>query len=67
MHIEVHEGDEKALRIEFDRHEIPVFRAALERAMFSDTPLHLQHAVMDLVQDLLAEVPEAEPPRSRGS
>jgi hypothetical protein len=47
-----------ALRLEFTRAELPIFRAALERASFIDTRPELQAAVFDLIERLLAQIPE---------
>jgi len=54
-----------ALRLEFSRAEVPVLRAALERASFIDTRPEMQAAVFDLIERLLAGLPE-EPPSRRG-
>lgn len=49
---------EPALTLEFTRRELPILRAALQRASFIDTPPQLQAAVLDLLERLLAELPE---------
>ena len=58
MKIETHDSGEVALTVQFRREEIPVFRAALERAMFSDTPPELQSAVVDLLHRLVDGLPD---------
>ena len=58
MHVEQGSDDSAALTIHLTREEIPVFRAILERATFTDTSPHMQSAALDLANDLLAETPE---------
>jgi hypothetical protein len=62
MRVQLDPAREPALRLEFARAEVPIFRAVLERASFIDTRPELQNAVFDLVERLLRELPE-EPPR----
>ena len=54
-----------ALRLELTRAELPIFRAALERASFIDTRPELQSAVFDLIEKLLAQIPEEPPAAGR--
>jgi hypothetical protein len=54
-----------ALRLELTRAELPVFRAALERASFIDTRPEMQAAVFDLVERLLSQIPEEPPAAGR--
>jgi len=54
-----------ALRLELTRAEVPVFRAALERASFIDTRPEMQAAVFDLVERLLSQIPEEPPAAGR--
>ncbi len=49
---------EPALRLELSRREVPIFRAVLLRASFSDTRPDLQAAVFDLIEQLLAKLPD---------
>ena len=56
MQVTTTDDPDQALTVVFTRDEVPVFRAALERAMFSDTPPHLQSAVLDLVHRLVEQV-----------
>ncbi len=58
MQIYVAPTGEPALRLEFSRRELPIFRAALLRASFSDTRPELQAAVFDLIEQLLAKLPD---------
>ena len=58
MEIETHASGEPALTLKFRSDELPVFRAALERAMFTDTPPELQSAVLDLLHRLVDALPE---------
>lgn len=51
--------DERALTLVLCRQEIAVFRAAVERALFMDTPPHMQSAIQDMMHELLAQLPEA--------
>jgi len=67
MRVQVNAGGEPALKLEISRDELPIFRAALERASFMDTRPELQGAVHDFVQRLLAKLPEEpDPPPRRG-
>jgi hypothetical protein len=56
MQIEYGQDDERALVITIPREEIRVFRAAMERAMFTDIPPDLQPAALDLLQQLVHEL-----------
>ncbi len=51
---------DRALTVVFESTEVPVFRAALQRASFVDTRPEMQSAVFDLLEELLAELPESE-------
>ncbi|MBL8841240.1 MAG: hypothetical protein JNL90_06875 [Planctomycetes bacterium] len=58
MQIHLSSSGEPALRLELSRRELPIFRAVLLRASFSDTPPEMQAAVFDLVEQLLAKLPD---------
>ena len=63
MKMRVQPSGEPALQLDLTRRELPLFRAALERASFIDTRPELQAAVFDLVAQLLAQLPDEESTR----
>ncbi len=66
MRVQVNALEEPAVKLELSRDELPLFRAALERASFIDTRPELQAAVFDFVQRLRTQLPdEPEPPRRK--
>ena len=49
---------EPAAVLELSRAELPIFKAAIERASFIDTRPEIQAAVFDFIERLLAQLPE---------
>lgn len=47
-------------RLEFDARELRLLATALERALFMDTPPHLQGATMDFAERLLRALKPGE-------
>jgi len=66
MDLQIRSTGEPALRLDLTRREVPLFRALLQRASFIDTRPDQQAAVFDLIEQLLARLPDDEdPPRAR--
>jgi hypothetical protein len=67
MDLQFRSNGEPALELKLSRGEVPLFRALLQRASFIDTRPELQGAVFDLIEQLLARLPEDDaPPPRRG-
>jgi hypothetical protein len=65
MKVTVNPRQEPALTLEVSRAELPVFKAALERANFIDIRPDQQAAVIDFVGKLLAQIPDDDGPAKR--
>jgi hypothetical protein len=62
MELHYRPSGEPALRLDFTRREVPLFRALLQRASFIDTRPEQQAAVFDLIEQLLARLPDEDGP-----
>jgi hypothetical protein len=60
MDVQTGTTPDAALTVVLEQREVELFRTAVERALFIDTPPHLQSATMDLLHELLEKLQAAE-------